>query len=125
MYRKVGVGLAALRSLVDRPGSDAAGILRRRLVEIGAEIETLRGHQRAILSLLQRSRSLRRTDMMTKQRWVAIMRAAGFSEDDMRRWHTEFERAAPAEHQEFLEYLHIAKEEVASIRDWSRKGAGA
>ena len=53
------------------PESDAAGILQRRLVDIDAEIETLRGHQRAILRLLQRSRSFRRNQMITKDKWVA------------------------------------------------------
>jgi DNA-binding transcriptional MerR regulator len=124
-YRKVGLSLAAIRAALDRPGGDAAAVLERRLIDIDAEIETLRGHQRAILSLLQRSRSFRRTDMMTKDRWVAIMRAAGFGEDDMRRWHTEFEKAAPADHEEFLEYLHIAKDEIAAIRAWSRTGTHA
>jgi len=59
---------------------------------------------------------------MTKDKWVAIMKASGFSEDDMRRWHQEFERAAPDDHQEFLNYLHIAPEEIRSIREWSRSG---
>ena len=120
VYRKVGVGLAAIRSLVDRPGSDAAGILQRRLVEIDAEIETLRGHQRAILRLLQQSHSFRRHQMITKDKFVAIMRAAGFTEDEMQRWHREFEKAAPAEHQEFLEFLHIPADEIARIREWSK-----
>jgi len=52
---------------------------------------------------------------------VAIMKAAGFSEDDMRRWHAEFEKSAPGEHQEFLEFLHIPPEELTRIREWSRK----
>ena len=120
VYRKVGLGLAAIRSLVDRPGSDAAGILRRRLVDIDAEIERLRGHQRAILRLLQQSHSFRRHQMITKDKFVAIMRAAGFTEDEMQRWHREFEKAAPAEHQEFLEILHIPADEIARIREWSR-----
>ena len=120
VYRKVGVGLAAIRSLVDRPGSDAAGILRHRLVEIGAEIETLRGHQRAILRLLQQSHNFRRPQMITKDTFVAIMRSAGFTEDEMQRWHREFEKAAPAEHQEFLEFLHIPADEIARIREWSK-----
>ena len=120
VYRKVGLGLAAIRSLVDRPGSDAAGILQRRLVEIDAEIETLRGHQRAILRLLQQSHSFRRHQMITKDKFVAIMRAAGFTEDEMQRWHREFEKAAPAEHQEFLEFLHIPADEIARIREWSK-----
>jgi hypothetical protein len=49
------------------------------------------------------------------------MKGAGFSADDMHRWHAEFEKSSPDEHQEFLEFLHIPKEEIASIRDASRK----
>lgn len=60
--------------------------------------------------------------MITKEKWVAIMRGAGFAEADMDRWHREFERAAPAEHQEFLEFLHIPAEEIKAIREWSRAG---
>jgi hypothetical protein len=37
----------------------------------------------------------------------------------MRRWHKEFERSAPEEHQEFLEFLHIPSDEIKSIRHWS------
>lgn len=122
-YRKVGLSLAAIRTVLDRPGNGAATTLERRLLEIDGEIETLRGHQRAILRLLQRSRSFRRSLMITKDKWVSIMRAAGFSEPDMRRWHTEFEKAAPSEHQEFLEFLHLPPAEIAAIRDWSRKAA--
>ena len=59
--------------------------------------------------------------MVTKEKWVEIMRATGFSEEDMRRWHAQFEQAAPEEHQEFLEFLHIPAEEVKSIRKWSRE----
>jgi hypothetical protein len=51
------------------------------------------------------------------------MRAAGFSEQDMRRWHKEFEKSAPQEHQEFLEFLHISAEEIKSIRKWSAEPA--
>ena len=58
--------------------------------------------------------------MITKEKWVAIMKASGFTEDDMRRWHREFEHSAPAEHQEFLEFLHIPEPEIRSIREWSR-----
>ena len=121
VYRKAGLGLAAIRALLNQPGGGAAAILERRLVEIDAEVDTLRGHQRAILALLQRSRSFRRNQMITKDKWVAIMRAAGFKEADMDRWHKEFEKAAPAEHQEFLEFLRIPAAEIAKIRDHSRQ----
>jgi hypothetical protein len=38
----------------------------------------------------------------------------------MHRWHREFENAAPAEHQEFLEFLHIPAAEIVEIRERSR-----
>jgi hypothetical protein len=57
---------------------------------------------------------------MNKDKWVAIMTAAGFADDDMRKWHQEFERAAPEDHQEFLEYLKIPTTEIERIRAWSR-----
>ena len=58
--------------------------------------------------------------MVTKEKWTAIMSAAGFSKVDMHRWHAEFEKSAPEEHQEFLEFLHIPEQEVKAIREWSR-----
>jgi DNA-binding transcriptional MerR regulator len=121
LYRKVGLSLAAIRTVLDQPRGNAASVLQRRLVDIDTEIDILRGHQRAILRLLKRSRTLRNTEMMTKDKWVAIMRGAGFSEADMSRWHAEFEKAAPDEHEEFLKFLHIQPAEIKTIRDWSRK----
>jgi DNA-binding transcriptional MerR regulator len=120
VYRKVGLSLAAIRTVLDRPGGGASAVLERRLVEIDAEVEALRGHQRDILRLLQRSRSFRRNQMITKEKWVSIMKASGFAEADMHRWHAAFEQSAPAGHQEFLEFLHIPAAEITKIRGWSR-----
>jgi hypothetical protein len=116
-----GLSLAAIRTVLDQPRGGAASVLERRLADIDKEIESLRGHQRAILRLLKKSRALRRTEMMTKDKWVAIMRGAGFTEIDMSRWHAEFERSAPSEHREFLEFLHIQPDEITAIRESSRK----
>jgi hypothetical protein len=95
-------------------------VLRRRLGEIGSEIARLQGHQRAILALLRNQIRFRRTEDMTKDKWVAIMRASGLTEEDMHRWHTEFEKAAPEDHEQFLGYLQIPQAEIARIRQWSR-----
>lgn len=61
--------------------------------------------------------------MITKEKWISIMKAAGFSQEDMNRWHSEFEKMAPEEHQEFLEFLHIPAGEIDTIRQWSREAA--
>jgi MerR family transcriptional regulator, thiopeptide resistance regulator len=117
-YRKARLNLSDILTLLRRPESDAASVLKRRLKELDREIATRRQHQKDILRLLQSKASLGRAKMM-RSGW-GLMQAAGFSDDDMHRWHVEFERAAPEDHQEFLGSLHIPLDEIARIREWSR-----
>lgn len=121
LYRDAGLKLADIRAILDRPGHAAAAVLQRRLRELHLEIEARRRHQQLVLRLLQNKNSFRKGKAMTKDKWKAIMQASGFTEKDMQRWHVEFERAAPDDHQQFLEFLHIPAKEVTSIREWSRK----
>jgi len=126
-YRNAGLSLDDIRAILKATGrgnaaASAPGILKRRLVELDAEIEALRAHQHSILQLLG-SRALGKADMITKEKWVSIMRSCGFTEEQMHRWHAEFERSAPEEHQEFLEFLHIAPAEINTIREKSRTAA--
>ncbi len=121
-YRSAGLKLADVRVLLSEPKREkAAQVLTRRLAEIEVEIGELREHQRAILRLLNHRNSFGKGEVMDKQKWVSIMRAAGFADDDMHRWHKEFERAAPEDHQEFLEYLKIPKGEIQRIRAWAKE----
>jgi DNA-binding transcriptional MerR regulator len=121
-YRHAGLTLDDIRAILDRRESDASAVLKRRLVALDGEIETRRAHQRAILKLLKND-SIGRKKMMTKVMWVSIMKASGLSDEAMHKWHAEFEKAAPDEHQEFLEFLHIPAGEIRTIRDWSSKHA--
>ena len=120
-YRDAGLKLDDIRAVLGRSAGEAAGVLQRRLMEIDGEIRTLREHQAAILKLLRHT-SLRREKMITKQKWVSVMKACGLSDEQMHRWHAEFERSAPEEHQEFLEFLHIPAAEIKTIREKSRTG---
>ena len=122
-YRDAGLTIEDIRAILStnmkRTGSNASGVLKRRLVELDAEIATLRNHQRAILKLLQ-SKALGKAKMISKDKWVSIMKACGLTDEQTHRWHAEFERSAPAEHQEFLEFLHIPSDEIVNIRKQSR-----
>jgi hypothetical protein len=62
--------------------------------------------------------------MLTKDKLVAVMKAAGLTEDHMQKFHQAFETSAPEEHQEFLEALRISPDEIRTIRAKSREGAG-
>ena len=126
LYRSVGLSVKDIRQMLAGPESGVSALLQRRLREVDGEIRQLRQHQRVILRLLSSRTFLRRTKKMTKDKWVSIMQAAGFKEADMRRWHSEFEKSAPDDHQEFLQYLHIPTAEITHIREWSRKaGTGS
>jgi DNA-binding transcriptional MerR regulator len=123
-YRHAGLTLDDIRTILERRENDASAVLKRRLVALDGEIETRRAHQRAILKLLKND-SIGRNKMITKEKWVSIMKASGLTEEAMHRWHAEFEKAAPEEHREFLEYLHIPAAEIRTIRDWSKHQASA
>ena len=68
---------------------------------------------------MQTSKTLE-NDMLKKDRWVEIMRAAGLTDDDMHNWHRQFEKLEPDAHQEFLESLGIDADEIGKIREWSK-----
>src|SRR5262249_21345874 len=95
LYRDAGLPRAAIRTPLDTRPTDAGAVLGRRFAEIGASIERLREHQRAIARLLRGTDQLRRMNVVTKEKWTSIMRAAGFSEDDMRRWHKDSSARRP------------------------------
>jgi len=120
-YRDAGLRLSDIQQILDERSNEATEVLKRRLLELDGEIETLRGHQIAILQLLQAEEGSWRTSEMNKKKWVSIMHAAGFNEEQMQRWHKQFEQQAPEEHQQFLEYLQIPVEEIGKIRGWSRE----
>lgn len=122
-FRNAGLKLDDIRAILAHRGrpSDARRVLERRLLELDAEIGALRAHQQAILQLLG-SKALGKANMITKEKWTSIMRSCGFSDEQMHRWHAEFERSAPAEHQEFLEFLHIPAGEIKVIREKSAAG---
>lgn len=84
------------------------------------EIQRLRQQQKAIVILLEQPRLLEQ-NMVTKERWVDIMVAAGMNEEDMMNWHKQFEKMVPDAHQEFLESLNIDEKEIIKIRTWSKE----
>ncbi|MCM2258245.1 MAG: hypothetical protein NDJ94_21635 [Vicinamibacteria bacterium] len=55
------------------------------------------------------------------EQWVEMFRVVGLTDDDMRRWHAEFERRHPAGHQGFLEWLGLPAERIAQVRRDSAK----
>jgi len=115
-YRQAGLSLAEIQRILDGPATKVTMVLERRLEELNHEVARLRDQQRFILRILKSGTLQRRIGVMNKEQWKAILRASGASDQDMRRWHAEFERLDPQKHQEFLEFLCIPDDEIAALR---------
>jgi DNA-binding transcriptional MerR regulator len=100
-----------------------AEALDRRLTGLNREIAALRRQQQVVVSLMRRAGSRRRSRIMTKESWIALLKAAGLDEADRVQWHREFERLSPEAHQDFLESLGLPDKEIQGIRQFSAKPA--
>ncbi len=123
-YRDAGLGLKEIGEILDGSSRGTAAILQRRLDALNDEIAERRDQQRVIVRLLRHREPLRRTRALDKEGWVAVLRATGLTDAEMRRWHVEFERMSPEAHQDFLESLGIPPDEIRGIRRWSREQSG-
>lgn len=121
LYRQIGIPLGEIRKLLDAPGKNVSlDILQRRLRKLDREIANFRRQQQTIVELLKQKQLQQGVEMLNKERWVDIMRAAGLTDEDMHNWHIQFEKMEPEAHQEFLESLGIENPEIEKIRQWSR-----
>ncbi len=119
-YRHLGIPVAEIGKLFDHDtNSSRQQILQQQFMRLEQEIAALQKQQRAIVDMLE-TPELGETTMVSKERWVEIMRAAGLNDDDMHNWHRQFESMEPEGHREFLQSLGIDQEEIGRIREWSR-----
>ncbi len=121
LYRQMGIPLREMKKLLEESSeAESVEILNRRLRFLDREIANFRTQQRHIVELLKMKPLKEGIEMINKDRWIDIMRAAGFSDEDMQNWHVQFEKMEPEAHQEFLVSLGIEAAEIQKIREWSR-----
>ncbi|HJU82768.1 MAG TPA: MerR family transcriptional regulator [Holophagaceae bacterium] len=113
--RRAGLGLTEIQRILGS-GDARAPVLERRLRSLDGEIRNLQAQQRMIVGLLRRPELLEGTPALDKAAWVALLRASGFSEADMDRWHEAFEGSDPERHQRFLEFLGLDAAAIAALR---------
>lgn len=119
MYRRAGLALKDIATVLDSHEHSLGDILEQRLDELNDEIKRLRDQQRFILGLLTNRRLFDRIGVMNVETWTSLLSACGFTEQDMHRWHMEFERLAPEKHRQFLEFLCIPDAQIETIRSWA------
>ncbi len=116
-YRQAGLGLEEIQSILNSESeNELTQALERRFEELVSEIEKLRQQQGFIVQVLKRDDLLTRIKVVSKKSWTQLLRDSGFSDDDMNRWHAEFEQHDPDRHEKFLRLLSIPEEEIKTIR---------
>lgn len=115
--RGAGLPLDQIKAVLEA-GTPLELLLAKQLAELQTKMDELRAQQasaRALLRLAQQQ-----TEPLTKERWSAMFREAGLSEEDMHRWHCLFEAQLPQAHHDFLAFLGLDEREIARLREWSR-----
>lgn len=125
-YREAGLSLAVICDLLasgkkdSRRKADPAVLLESRLLDLTNEVERLRAQQRLLARILAAPEFRTTHHCRDKAAWSALLRRAGFTDEEMRQWHVGFEAENPAAHAAFLKSLGLAPAEVRAIRRWSR-----
>lgn len=118
-YRRSGLPLEDIKKILNSPDSMTAAILEKRLDELSEEIQKLRSQQHFIIQILKNDRLLKRVGVINRDTWTSLLRSLGFDSRTMKRWHMQFEKNFPEEHQMFLESLGITPDEIKAIRAWN------
>jgi MerR family transcriptional regulator, thiopeptide resistance regulator len=119
-FRQAGLSLREIRAILSTGGKLGTRLLEKRLGETAEQIVGLKHQQRLLAGMLRPVAAGKRPPIVDKRLWVEMLNAAGMDQEARHHWHSEFERRAPAGHQEFLLSLGIPENEVNQIRRWSR-----
>lgn len=119
-FREAGLTLNEIREVLQSGGKPGVKLLDKRMQETAASIVDLKNQQRILAAMRRRIATSGSSAPVDKELWVQMLQAAGMNRRARKLWHTEFERRAPAAHDEFLMSLGIPREEVIQIRRWSR-----
>jgi DNA-binding transcriptional MerR regulator len=119
-FREAGLTLKDIHRVLASGGKPGVKLLDQRMQETAATIVDLKNQQRVLAEMLSRIASGNSQPPVDVELWVEMLEAAGVDQKARKRWHAEFERRAPAAHNEFLLSLGIPREEVAKIKRWSR-----
>ena len=119
LYRKSGLSLKVIERILDSEETSASACLTARFKQLDRDIVDLKEQQRVIADMLKNPFLLSPSEPMTKELWTKILKSTGLSEEMMRNWHIQFEKAAADEHHAFLQFLQIPDKEIEIIRNWS------
>lgn len=89
----------------------------KRLGELNLEIETLRKHQKQIISILSETfviKNIKNEDAKTIEKIISYVE---IDLDKKDQWHNKFEKQSPELHEYFPTVLGLSNEEIKALRN--------
>lgn len=120
LLRSAGIALEAIKVILNEEHNAMVASFEQRLQQISIEKQALQRQQNILAELLKDESVRDHSQGMTKEKWTAMLSNAGLDDEGMREWHRQYEQHSPQGHQLFLQSLNIDKEEIDSIRQWSK-----
>lgn len=114
-FRNAGLGLRDIAMLLNNTPQEGL-ILERRLRAITQEMNALKAQQRLLAGMLTTAVAGPQATGLDRDLWLSLQEASQLDEAASRRWHTEFERRAPAVHHRFLLGLGLSEKESTQVR---------
>ena len=114
LLREAGMSLEQIKNIVSNQGNSLTALLMQKLKKINDEIARLRSSQEIVLGMLEKTAIadvFQNTDPADFKeilfRSGVISLAAESDEEQMKKWHDEFENLSPQNHRRLLELLGI------------------
>ncbi len=114
LFRDLGIPLKRIGAYLGKRGEGVAPVLLQRLLAINAEIDGLRGQQKAILDLIEQDGALKGAKPFLGRK-KELGRQAGITPANYRGIHRLFEKTSPAEHRRFLRHLGFTTTEIRTF----------
>ncbi len=122
IFRAMGIPLEEIKSLLTENGNGIAAMLLKQLGAVNLQIEALRNRQREIIAYLQKVNALFQAGSDLNVAELELnFKKAGITRETAQRWHRDFEKASPEEHQQLLELLGFSSAEQTEIIAMARE----
>lgn len=122
LFKDAGIPLNELSKLLrDEEKNSITAALLKQLNELNREIMAIRERQEVIVKILGSVKVVGNIHEVDPEGWHEILINAGIGVAATNKFHEEFEKHSPEQHQQFLEAIGFDEEEIRSMRQRSQR----
>lgn len=116
LYRDMGIALRDIRELLCEQCGNT-DILEYALINMETQVEDIRRKQQKIIQAIRKNKDIPASHA---ELFSSVLRNLGFTEADMRNFHTEYEKSDQAGHAAFLRFMGLTEAVIEQVRNYSK-----